>query len=276
VSEGKSSGDSRPAHEASGMETAHGLPRKQGLYDPRFERDACGVGFVVDIKGRRSRTIIDQALSVLCNLDHRGARGAEETTGDGAGLLMQLPHEFFMREARRIGFDLPQPGEYGVGMVFLPQEPGQRRECERIVNRIVHEEGQELLGWRTVPTDGSGLGRGARLREPVVRQVFVGRVDENLPKTDALAFERKLYVIRRRAENEVREARQSGEHDVGTLFYFPSFSSRTIVYKGMLLCSQLEEFYPDLRDADMRWRWCIRASAPTPSRAGTARTPTAT
>ena len=132
-----------------------GEPRRQGLYDPRFEHDSCGVGFVVDIKGKKSNRIIQQGLEVLLNLNHRGACGCEANTGDGAGILMQVPHEFLCQACRRVRLELPSPGEYGVGMVYLPPDPSQRRACERQVENIIREEGQFLIGWRTVPTNDS-------------------------------------------------------------------------------------------------------------------------
>ncbi len=229
----------------------NGLPAKQGLYDPRFEHDACGVGFVVDIKGRASNAILRDALTVLNNLDHRGACGAEANTGDGAGILMQIPHKFFVKVCTAEGFALPDAGQYGVGMLYLPTDATARAYCEALVERVVAEEGQAVLGWRTVPTNGLGLGKGARSRQPFVRQLFIGRNDDSLPKTDALAFERKLYVIRRRTENAVQQARASGATQCGNLFYFAGLSGRTVVYKGMLRCAQVTEFYPDLLDPDM-------------------------
>src|SRR5215468_5690098 len=222
------------------MEIAN-LPPKQGLYDPRFEHDACGVGFVVNIKGEKSHEIVDQALTVLQNLDHRGACGCEENTGDGAGILMQVPHAFFQHACKGLGFHLPDPGEYGVGLIFLPDERKQRRQFEKILAEIVTSEGQKLLGWRKVPTDNLYLGDTAKLCEPFVRQVFIGR-SEGI--ADEQAFERKLYVIRRRAENVIRYAGLPG----GDFFYVPSMSSRTIIYKGMLTPRQVITFYPDLSD----------------------------
>ena len=217
------------------------LPPRQGLYDPRFEHDACGVGFVVNIKGDKSHEIVEQALTVLQNLDHRGACGCEENTGDGAGVLLQVPHAFFEPACDGLGFQLPDPGEYGVGMLFLPDERKQRRQFEKILEDIIAGEGQRLLGWRKVPTDNLYLGETAKSCEPFVRQVFVGR-GEGI--SDDLAFERKLYVIRRRAENAIRYAGLPG----GDFFYVPSFSSRTIIYKGMLTPRQVTTFYPDLSD----------------------------
>jgi glutamate synthase (ferredoxin) len=228
------------------------MPGKQGLYDPRFEKDACGVGFVVDIKGRKSHGIVEDALTVLNNLDHRGACGAEVNTGDGAGILLQVPHTFLARAVQAEGFTLPAVGAYGVGMVYLPQEEAARAACEALVAQIVAEEGQALLGWRTVPTVGDGLGKAARSREPFVRQLFVGGNAATLPKTDDLALERKLYVIRKRLENIVAAAQSAGDATYGDLFYFASFSSRTIVYKGMLRCAQLAEFYPELTEPDLQ------------------------
>ena len=228
-----------------------GLPAKQGLYDPRFEHDACGVGFVVDIKGRASQSIVADALTVLNNLDHRSACGAEVNTGDGAGILIQLPHKFLVKVTQAEGFTLPEPGAYGVGMLYFSQDEEARRRCEAMLEQIVAEEGQTLLGWRTVPTNGLGLGKAAQSRQPFVRQLFIGRNEAALPKTDALAFERKLFVIRKRAENAVLQAQVAGENDCGDLFYFASFSSRTIVYKGMLRCAQVVEFYPDLLDTEI-------------------------
>jgi glutamate synthase domain-containing protein 2/glutamate synthase domain-containing protein 1/glutamate synthase domain-containing protein 3 len=218
-----------------------GLPEKQGLYDPRFEHDACGVGFVVNIKGEKSHEIVEQALTVLENLDHRGACGCEENTGDGAGILMQVPHAFLKEACAGLGFQLPDPGDYGVGMIFLPDHRKQRQQFEKIIESIVKEEGQQFLGWRKVPTDNLYIGDTAKATEPFVRQAFIGR---SADLTDDLAFERKLYVIRRRAENAIRYAGLPG----GDLFYVPSLSSRTLIYKGMLTPRQVSTFYPDLTD----------------------------
>ncbi len=221
--------------------TAHGLPPPQGLYDPRHEHDACGFGFVCDIQGRRSHAIVRDALTVLVNLEHRGASGAEKATGDGAGLLMQLPHAFLARAAGAAGVKLPAPGQYGVGMLFLPQDAQSREACVRLVEGVVATEGLKLLGWREVPTDNAGLGATAKASQPVISQLFLGR-PEGL--ADEMAFERKLYVVRRLVEKEVSRSAipQRGQ------FYVPSLSTRTIVYKGMLNASQLVTFYPDLND----------------------------
>ncbi|MCP5139187.1 MAG: glutamate synthase large subunit [Chromatiales bacterium] len=218
-----------------------GLPPKQGLYDPANEHDACGVGFVVDIKGRKSHRILEQAIQVLRNLDHRGACGCEVNTGDGAGVLLQLPHRFLQNVAERDGFTLPAPGEYGSGLIFLPRNASKRRKLEQRFEQIVQSEGQSILGWRTVPTHNKELGETARASEPFVRQVIIGR-DPAL--TDELAFERKLFVIRKRAYSEIRTSTIDG----ADFWYVPSLSCRTIVYKGMLLTEQLGTYFSDLGD----------------------------
>jgi glutamate synthase (NADPH/NADH) large chain len=222
----------------------HRLPEKQGLYDPRHEHDACGVGFIAHIKGRKSHDIIRQGLTILKNLTHRGAVGADPLAGDGAGLLLQIPDAFLRKECARLAIPLPEPGHYGVGMLFLPREGESRRRCEEILTRFTEAEGQSVLGWRDVPVDNAGIGDTVKAVEPVIRQVFVGRgrncIDQN-------AFERKLFVIRKQVENSVREA-QLAE---GRMFYLPSFSSRILVYKGMLLADQVGTYYRDLQDEDL-------------------------
>ncbi len=221
--------------------TRQGFPPRQGLYDPRDEHDSCGFGFVVDIKGRRSHDIVQKALTVLVNLEHRGAAGSEKNSGDGAGMLVQTPHGFFERAAGELGVKLPAPGRYAVGTVFLPTPEASRNACQRIVEEVVAREGQRFLGWRDVPTDNGALGVTARASQPVIRHVLVGR-GESCP--DEAAFERKLYVIRRLVEKTVsRSAIQKRGH-----FYLPSLSHKTLVYKGMLNASQLLSFYPDLLD----------------------------
>ena len=216
-------------------------PAKQGLYDPRFEHDACGMGFVVDISGRKSHRIVEQAIQVLFNLEHRGASGSEKNTGDGAGILLQLPHRFLARECDRRNVKLPDPGEYAVGMVFLPTAEESRDQCRRQFAKIIREEGQSLLGWREVPTNNSTLGASARASQPVIEQVFIRRARSI---SNELDFERKLCIIRKR----ISKAAKRGIHERG-MFYVSSLSCRTIVYKGMLTANQLASFYPDLRDA---------------------------
>ncbi|WP_042165852.1 glutamate synthase large subunit [Paenibacillus gorillae] len=222
-------------------EKIFGLPPKQGLYDPRFEKDACGMGFVANIKGKKSHTVIRQALTLLENMEHRGGQGSEPNTGDGAGILLQIPHDFFARELKKQEIQLPQEGEYAVGMLFMPQDEQIRSAFERDLENIIKEEGQSLVGWRTVPTDDGKLGESALSVKPYVRQVFIGK-NESLK--DVLAFERKLYVIRKRAELAIRYSGKEG----GEMFYFPSLSSKKIVYKGMLTTEQVRSFYQELND----------------------------
>jgi glutamate synthase (NADPH/NADH) large chain len=219
-----------------------GIPQKQGLYDPENEHDACGVGFVANIKGKKSHSIIEQGLLILRNLTHRGAVGADPLAGDGAGILIQIPDKFLREEMAKQGVTLPPVGEYGVGMVFLPQEPASRLACEYEIERAIKDEGQVLLGWRDVPVDNSGLGESVKRIEPVIRQVFIGR-GKGVTVTDAL--ERKLYIIRKAAGHAI----QSLQLAHGKEFYVPSISARTIVYKGMLLAGQVGEYYKDLQDA---------------------------
>ena len=215
-------------------------PEKQGLYDPRFEHESCGLGFVVDVQGRRSRKIVDQALQVLRNMEHRGACGCDPNTGDGAGILLQLSHPFFARECERLEFALPSPGDYAVGMVFLPTDANARRECQRMFEQTVVQEGQIVLGWRTVPFYELGIGRGALESRPVIRQIFIARGHETGAEAQ---FERKLCVIRKRVSKRAKR----GIHE-RRMFYVASLSPRTIVYKGMLTAQQLQTFYPDLSD----------------------------
>lgn len=216
-----------------------GLPAKQGLYDPQFEHDACGVGFVADIKGRKSNAILKQAIQILKNLDHRGAAGCEPNTGDGAGVLMQMPHSFFKHVCTKARITLPEPEWYGSGIVFLPKDRIKRRRLEERFEQLVQSEGQIFLGWRTVPTDNSSLGETAKVSEPFVRQVFIGR---NPDLKDAMAFERKLYVIRKRAYQEIRASTQDGAE----YWYSVSLSYKTFIYKGMLLTEQLDSYFTDL------------------------------
>ena len=214
------------------------LPPKQGLYDPRNEHDACGVGFVADIKGRKSHEIIEEGLTILDRLTHRGAVGADPLAGDGAGILFQLPDAFFRAVS---GFDLPPEGEYAVGMCFLPADAGEREAIEGIINDYIAREGQRLLGWRDVPVDNSGLGESVLPTEPAIRQVFIGR-GADCPDQDA--FERKLFVIRKSMDNHIHHSDMGGQGS----YYVTSLSSRTIVYKGMLLATQVGDYYLDLRD----------------------------
>jgi glutamate synthase (NADPH/NADH) large chain len=219
-------------------------PARQGLYDPANEHDACGLGFIANIKGRKNHAIVRHALSILENLTHRGATGADPLQGDGAGILIQLPDAFLRRACGKLGITLPAVGQYGVGMVFLPKEPASRMACEHEIERAIVAEGQKFLGWRDVPTNNAGLSERTKDVEPVIRQVFVGRGPRGI---DQDAFERKLYVIRKRA----RHAIQSLDLRHGREFYIVTLSTRTVVYKGMLLAHQVGEYYLDLADESM-------------------------
>ncbi|MGO9982835.1 MAG: glutamate synthase central domain-containing protein, partial [Rhodomicrobium sp.] len=219
----------------------HGLPEAQGLYQPSKEHDACGLGLVAHIKGVKSHGIVQDGLKVLLNLEHRGAVGADPHAGDGAGILVQLPHEFLGAEAERLGFKLPAPGTYGVGQLFLPQDAGMRARCEEIVAEVLAEEDLPLLGWREVPVNNESLPEIVIATEPCHRQVFVGRPAHIADET---AFERALYVVRRVISNRI--IAELGSKDVN--FYPVSLSCRTLVYKGMFLSYQLGQYYLDLHD----------------------------
>jgi glutamate synthase (ferredoxin) len=217
-------------------------PAPQGLYDPRFEHDACGLGFVVHQLGKQSHDIIDQALTILVNLNHRGACGCETNTGDGAGILMQIPHKFLQKETIRLGFELPEPGQYGVAMIFGSPDPQARQASRQAFEEVVAQEGQTVIGWRDVPTDNSSLGNTAKDSEPFMEQAFIRR---NGDIADDMAFERKLYVIRKLAHNAIRPP------GIDISWYVASLSARTIVYKGMLMPIQVGEYFPDLKDPDL-------------------------
>ena len=216
-----------------------GLPEKQGLYDPQFEHDACGVGFVCQMKGKRSHDIIQQALTILVNLDHRGACGCEVNTGDGAGILLQLPHGFFAQHGPA---GLPKPGHYGVGMLYVSPDAKVREQSEKTFASIAQAEGLTVLGWRTVPTDHSSLGQTAISSEPCVRQVFLGRPAACATDQD---FERKLFIVSKQAHYQLRA---SGKD---SYYYASSLSCRTIIYKGMLMPEQVGKYFPDLADKSM-------------------------
>ena len=219
-----------------------GLPPAQGLYDPAMEHDSCGVGFIAHLKGNRSHDIVSNGLLALENLDHRGASGSEPNTGDGAGILIQIPHGFFVDEASRLGFALPDAGGYGVGFFFLPKDEGARTRLTDLFTSIALEEGQTLLGWRDVPADAAAadVGVSALAAEPHMLHAFVGRATS----MDQDTFERRLYVIRKRFEKAVRTSDIPGAE----VSYLPSLSSRTIIYKGMLTALQLRMYFPDLSD----------------------------
>jgi glutamate synthase domain-containing protein 2/glutamate synthase domain-containing protein 1/glutamate synthase domain-containing protein 3 len=218
-----------------------GLPRAQGLYDPRNEHDACGVGFVADLKGRKSHQIIEYGLQILENLTHRGAAGADPRDGDGAGMLVQIPHAFFQKVCPPLNIKLPEPGQYAVGHMFMPSNQAQRIYCESVVERVVDAEGFKLLGWRNVPTDNATLSPEVVESEPTHRQVFIGRGPD---MEDDDEFERRLYLLRKVISNTING--ETGGRDIG--FYTVSLSCRTLVYKGMFLAYQLGAYYQDLHD----------------------------
>jgi len=226
-----------------------GLPPAQGLYHPQHEHDACGIGFVANLKGQKSHDIILKGIQILVNLTHRGACGCDPDTGDGAGVLIQIPHKFFARETQRLGFTLPAPGEYGAGMVFFPVERQQRLQCEGVMERIVREEGLTMLGWRDIRTNPNAIGREARKSQPYIQQIFVGRA----PRMDEDALERRLYIVRKRVEAAVLALNL----DDPDYFYIPSLSARTIIYKGLLLAPQIANFYSDLADPDVVSALCL-------------------
>ena len=219
-----------------------GIPSFQGLYDWRHEHDACGVGFVAHIKGKKSHAIVEQGLTVLKNLTHRGAVGWDPKLSDGAGCLIQIPDKFFREEMAKRSVKLPPVGQYGVGMVFLPRDPASRLACEYEIERAIKDEGLVLLAWRDVPVDNSDLAAPARRIEPVIRQVFIGR-GKGITVTDAL--ERKLYIIRKSAGHAIQALKLAH----GKEFYVPTMSARTVCYKGMLMAYQVGEYYLDLKDA---------------------------
>ena len=214
-----------------------------GMYSSQFEKDACGMGFVVNIKGKKSHDIIDDGLRILERLEHRGGAGADKDTGDGAGILVQIPHEFFKRECEVLGINLPAAGSYGVGMIFAHKYESLRNEQKRIFEEVVREEGQVVLGWREVPVDGTKVGKEAAAIRPWMIQILIGKGQD---VTNNEEFERKLYVIRKLAEKRIVPLSKELSSD----FYIASLSSKTIVYKGMLTPGQLRDFYLDLSDLD--------------------------
>ena len=222
-----------------------GLPSAKGLYDPRNEKDGCGIAIVAHVKGERSHSIVSDGLTALMRMSHRSASGPEESTGDGAGILIALPHEFFAEIGKEaLGFDLPEPGRYGVGMIFLPRDRSERARCKAVVESFIAEQGQRFLGWRRVRTDNGLLGKGAREGEPIVQQVFVSAAKGISPA----AFERQLFLIRKQAYHKIR----SLDLQQTELYSACSFSSKVIVYKGQLTPEQLPAYYhADLRDPRM-------------------------
>jgi len=232
------------------MKTHGDFPEKQGLYDPQFEHDSCGVGFVCNIKGKKTNLIIRQGIEVLRRLSHRGAVGSDPKTGDGAGILIQIPHEFFKKAASGNKIDLPAQGSYGTGLIFLPQDAKERLFCKGAFEKIINENGQTLLGWRNVPIDDADIGKSARSTEPVFEQIFIAKDTE---LNDELAFERKLYVIRKEVEGIIRGSDLSQKK----AFYITNLSCRTFSYKGLLMPEQLENFFPDLKDESVKSALCM-------------------
>ncbi len=226
-----------------------GFPLPQGLYHPKNERDACGVGLVANIKGAKSHDIILKGIQLLVNLTHRGACGCDPDTGDGAGILIQVPHRFFLKECTKLGIELPDEGKYGVGMCFLPVQRQQRLLAKGILERIAEEEGLQPLGWRDTPINGDAIGRLARDSQPYIEQFFVACGDCQ----DQDELERRLYIVRKRTEQEVERSDLRDKE----FFYIPSLSSRTIVYKGLLLAPQIAEFYQDLGEPDVMSALCL-------------------
>ncbi len=231
------------------LDTPNQLPPKQGLYDPQNEHDACGLGFVVNVNGHASHDIVLKGFQILQSLAHRGACGCDSETGDGAGILIQIPHKFFVREVPSCGFSLPEAGEYGVGMCFLPVERQQRLACEGLLEKITREEGLSVLGWRDAPVEVDAIGRVARASQPYIEQFFVGR-PAGMSREQ---FDRTLFVIRKRAESQIFASDMREK----SFFYIPSFSSRTIIYKGLLLANQIGEFYNELLDPETESALCM-------------------
>ena len=219
------------------MKSRGSLPARQGLYDPANEHDACGVGFVANIKGKPSNDIVRKGLSILQRLEHRGAVGADPKAGDGAGILFQLPHAFF---SEVVDFTLPTAGDYAVGMLFMPKDVDAQTNAIKLIETITQQEGQTVIGWRDVPVNNTGLGYSVKPTEPAMKQVFIGCGDNC---SDQDAFERKLFVIRKMIENDI----QNNTDTVGQI-YFTSLSTRVINYKGMLLADQVATYFDDLSD----------------------------
>jgi len=233
-------GGAAPATAADAAELQHAA--ENGLYSPAHEHDACGVGFVAHIKGHKAHSIVAQGLKILENLDHRGAVGADKLMGDGAGILIQIPDEFYRAEMAALGVELPPPGEYGVGMIFMPKEHASRLACEQELERAVRAEGQVVLGWREVPVDAEmPMSPTVRAKEPVLRQIFIGRGPDVIVQD---ALERKLYVIRKTASSAIQRLKLTHSRE----YYVPSMSCRTIIYKGLLLADQVGKYYKDLQD----------------------------
>ncbi|HEY0008239.1 MAG TPA: hypothetical protein VGB55_05920, partial [Tepidisphaeraceae bacterium] len=232
----------------------YGLPPAQGLYDPQFEKDACGVGFVAHIKGKASHKLVTQGLEILENMEHRGAVGAEPDSGDGAGILLGTPDKFFRRECAKLGFKLPKAGEYAVGMCFLPKDLVARRICEEKIEELTEEYGMKILGWRDVPVNSDRIGPTPRACEPRIRQVFVGMGENFYNRED---FNRRLYLVRQRAENDLEYASTDIPVAAREEFYICLMSTNRMVYKGMLTPDQVRAYFPDLSDPAFESQYAI-------------------
>src|SRR5215468_4524464 len=240
IHDAMSAPDSKPVE---AMREHSWRPPAEGLYDLSLEKDSCGVGFIANIKGRKSHQIVSDAINILCNLEHRGAVGADPRAGDGAGILVQIPHAFFTRKAAEIGFQLPEPGHYAIGALFMPKETAWRKVIQSIIADQIKAEGMMLLGWRDVPSDNSSLGPTVKPTEPTHMQVFIG--SNGAAKTDD-EFERRLYILRKSISQAIYQRR-----DRGLAGYYPcSMSCRTVIYKGMFLADQLGKYYADLHEPD--------------------------
>ena len=224
----------------------NGLPSAQGLYDPQFEHDACGVGFICHIKGQASHQVVSQALQMLENMNHRGACGCEPDSGDGAGILVKTPDAFLRRKCKELGITLPKPGQYACGIIFLPQDMRARHEAERAFEQVIREYGMVVLGWRDVPVDNHFVGPTPKKTEPKIRQIFVAPGQTFFNRAD---FDRRLYFVRQRAENVIEfnpSLSQAARED----FYICILSANRLVYKGMLTAHQLRQYYLDLQEPD--------------------------
>src|SRR5580692_6416633 len=243
VAPGLSVAASKPADLSQTIEKHTFRPEACGLYDPALEKDSCGVGFIANIKGKKSHQIVSDAIRILCNLEHRGAVGADPRAGDGAGILVQIPHAFFARKAKALGFTLPKPGDYAVGALFMPREKAWRKVIQSIIADQIKAEQLTLLGWRDVPTDNSSLGETVKPTEPANMQVFIGR---GMHIKDEVEFERRLYILRKSISQAIYAMRERSNAG-----YYPvSISCRTVIYKGMFLADQLGSYYPDLHEPD--------------------------
>ena len=219
-------------------------PKKQGLYDPAYEKENCGIAFVANINGERSHEIICQGIEVLNKLEHRGACGSDTLTGDGAGLLIQVPHKFFKLQCSKIDIDLPEQGKYGTGLVFFPKDARIHAFLD-IFLKFIKQEGLSLLGWRKVPVDNLSIGRVARESEPEIWQPFIGHGEESIDQDE---LERRLYKVRKQVGKEIHS---SGQAEFFVSFYICSLSSRTFCYKGQLMSTQLETYFLDLKEPDL-------------------------